>query len=424
MQPQATDFAGYHYPASQLELLDRSPTATPVHTRSASPTRGKVMPHTVKEATNFESKLNDQMGSSVVSSESITTDTPSGSNKPITFAKPDEKLGLKPVSATDGSATVSTVTKVKYLIIYFTFNLGLTLFNKAVMIAFPFPFLLTALHAAAGCLGTGIWYYYGSLKPKALTRKDSVALYAFSILYTVNIAVSNLSLSMVTIPFHQVLRATTPVFTVAIYRFCYSNTYSFDTYVSLIPVIIGVGLATYGDYYATMLGFFMTLLGAILAALKTVVTNRMQTAGLHLTALELLYRLSPLAFLQSIAMAYINDEFSGIKKFLFEQGNLSMKVILIFFINAAMAFGLNVTSFTANKKTGALTMTVAANVKQILTVLLAVIFWHLKVGYINASGILITIIGGVWYGRLELMNQKGRKPSHMADLEESKVGRA
>lgn len=135
MQPQATDFAGYHYPASQLELLDRSPTATPVHTRSASPTRGKVMPHTVKEATNFESKLNDQMGSSVVSSESITTDTPSGSNKPITFAKPDEKLGLKPVSATDGSATVSTVTKVKYLIIYFTFNLGLTLFNKAVMIA-------------------------------------------------------------------------------------------------------------------------------------------------------------------------------------------------------------------------------------------------------------------------------------------------
>lgn len=193
---------------------------------------------------------------------------------------------------------------------------------------------------------------------------------------------------MVTIPFHQVLRATTPVFTVAIYRFCYSNTYSFDTYVSLIPVIIGVGLATYGDYYATMLGFFMTLLGAILAALKTVVTNRMQTAGLHLTALELLYRLSPLAFLQSIAMAYLNGEFSGIEKFLFEQGNLSMKIILIFLINAAMAFGLNVTSFTANKKTGALTMTVAANVKQILTVLLAVIFWHLKVSYINASGML------------------------------------
>ena len=193
---------------------------------------------------------------------------------------------------------------------------------------------------------------------------------------------------MVTVPFHQVLRATTPVFTVAIYRFCYFNTYSFDTYVSLVPVILGVGLATYGDYYATVLGFFMTLLGAILAALKTVVTNRMQTAGLHLTALELLYRLSPLAVLQSVAMASLNGEFSGIEKFLFEKGYLSLKVVLIILINAAMAFGLNVTSFTANKKTGALTMTVAANVKQILTVLLAVVFWHLRVNLINASGIL------------------------------------
>ncbi|MCJ1468366.1 UAA transporter [Pseudocyphellaria aurata] len=418
----AMHYSGYPYPTSQLQMLDRSPTATPIHTRSGSPTRGKVMPHTVEEADDFIGKLNDLMGPNP-SSESSATEKPVGSKEPIAVTELDEKSALESVSATDGSATVSTSTKIKYLVMYFVFNLGLTLFNKAVMIAFPFPFLLTALHAAAGCVGTATLYSYGTLKPKALTRKDSLTLYAFSLLYTVNIAVSNLSLSMVTIPFHQVLRATTPAFTIAIYRFYYSKTYSLDTYVSLVPVILGVGLATYGDYYATMLGFFLTLLGAILAALKTVVTNRMQTAGLHLTAIEILYRLSPLAFLQSIAMAYLNDEFSGIERFLFEQGNLSLKVFLIFLINAAMAFGLNVTSFTANKKTGALTMTVAANVKQILTVLLAVMFWHLKVGFINASGIVITIIGGALYGRAELMSQKSRKPSRVVDLEEGKVGR-
>ena len=36
----------------------------------------------------------------------------------------------------------------------------------------------------------------------------------------------------------------------------------------------------------------------------------------------------------------------------------------------------------------------------------------------------MTIIGGAWYGRVELMSQKNRKPSHTADLEEGKVGRA
>lgn len=191
---------------------------------------------------------------------------------------------------------------------------------------------------------------------------------------------------MVTLPFHQVVRATAPVFTVAIYRIFLSNGYGFSTYLSLVPVIVGVGLATYGDYYATVLGFYMTLLGAILAAVKTVVTNRMQTAGLRLTALEILYRLSPLAVAQSLLVGYANGEVSALQEFARQPGNLNLKAILILSINGAMAFGLNMASFTANKKAGALTMTVAANVKQTLTVLLSVAFWHLKVGWVNAVG--------------------------------------
>ena len=191
---------------------------------------------------------------------------------------------------------------------------------------------------------------------------------------------------MVTLPFHQVVRATAPVFTVAIYRIFLSNGYGFSTYLSLIPVIFGVGLATYGDYYATVLGFFMTLLGAILAAIKTVVANRMQTAGLHLTALEILHRLSPLAVAQSLFVSYVHGEVSAFQTFASQPGHLNIKAIWILLINAAMAFGLNMASFSANKKAGALTMTVAANVKQILTVLLSVAFWHLKVGWVNAVG--------------------------------------
>lgn len=134
MQPQTTDFASYHYPASQMQLLDRSPTATPIQTRSGSPTRGMVIPHTVEETTNFMNRLNDLMGPSL-SLEPNAAEKPASSNKPIAFTEPDEKVVLKSVSTTDGSATVATSTKVKYLIIYFAFNLGLTLFNKAVMIA-------------------------------------------------------------------------------------------------------------------------------------------------------------------------------------------------------------------------------------------------------------------------------------------------
>jgi hypothetical protein len=76
--------------------------------------------------------------------------------------------------------------------------------------------------------------------------------------------------SLASIPFHQIMRSACPVFTVLIYRLRYHRTYSTTTYLSLIPIVLGVGLVTYGDYYFTAPGFLLTLLGVVLAAIKVV----------------------------------------------------------------------------------------------------------------------------------------------------------
>ena len=191
---------------------------------------------------------------------------------------------------------------------------------------------------------------------------------------------------MVTIPFHQVVRATTPVFTVMIYRVLFHASYSNATYSSLVPVIVGVGLATYGDYAATILGFIMTLCGAFLAAVKTVTTNRIQTGSLRLSAMEVLYRMSPLALVQSLVLAYLSGEMAAFQTYMLVEHRLSIKIIVVLVVNGVIAFGLNVISFAANKKVGALTMTVAANVKQILTIVLSVAFFKLVVGKMHALG--------------------------------------
>ncbi|KAI4128835.1 MAG: hypothetical protein LQ338_002535 [Usnochroma carphineum] len=394
------------------------------------------MPHTHREAAAFISRLNDMVTTEEAShgpgtgerveaesekdkalptGQSLIAATTNSDKNSLTngidakkaatessFSSPvPTRLdGLVKVNAIDGSGSVSFRSKIQILLIYFLFNLGLTLYNKAVMIMFPFPFLVTALHAASGIVGTQLLLARGSFTLKNLSRRDNAVLSAFSILYTANIAVSNVSLAMVTIPFHQTVRALTPVFTVAIYRVVFSSIYSTATYISLIPVILGVGLASYGDLNATILGFFMTLFGTLLAAIKTVTTNRLQTAGLHLSALELLHRMSPIACVQSLVVAYITGEFDH-----FEPQLLGSKGLLILLVNGIIAFGLNVASFEANKRSGALTMTIAANVKQVLTVVLSVIIWRVPVGALNAFGIVLTLTGGAWYGRVEFMGK-------------------
>lgn len=215
------------------------------------------------------------------------------------------------------------------------------------------------------------------------------------------------------------MRAISPVFTIGIYRIVFSATYTTQTYISLIPVMAGVGLATYGDYNATTFGFLMTVLGAILAAVKTVTTNRMQTSGLHLSALELLYRMSPYAFMQSLILAYYHGEFDPFSL----HSHLTWPgpgLIAMLVVNSALAFTLNYTSFSANKKVGALTMAVVANVKQILTVVLSILLWNLKVDYLNVCGILGTLAGGAWYSAVELVGKEAEDEAAASAVEEGK----
>lgn len=87
-----------------------------------------------------------------------------------------------------------------WLGLYFTFNLGLTLFNKGVLLRFPFPYTLTALHALCGSIGGYVLLENGVFTPARLGTRETVALVAFSILYAINIVVSNMSLQLVTVP--------------------------------------------------------------------------------------------------------------------------------------------------------------------------------------------------------------------------------
>ncbi|KAI9828937.1 MAG: UAA transporter, partial [Phylliscum demangeonii] len=268
----------------------------------------------------------------------------------------------------------------RHLALYLVLNLLLTISNKVIL-----------------------------ARPGISTFRDRTLLVAFSLVYTLNIAASNVSLNLVTIPLHQIIRATTPLFTVAIAYLWDGEVHPPRIYLSLLPVIIGVCLATYGDYHCTPLGFAFTLFGAFIAALKGVITNRIQTRTLRLSALELLFHMSPLAMVQSLLLSHLTGETTGFLHYAHHRsdgsgrggGRISASSLLIFslIVNGSIAFALNVVSFTANKQVGALTMTVVANIKQILTIVLGLLLFRLRVEWMTAYGIGLTLLGAAWYAK-------------------------
>lgn len=65
---------------------------------------------------------------------------------------------------------------------------------------FPFPWTLTGIHTLCGAIGSQACLSRRIFVQQRLTSRENIVLIAFSVLYTVNIAVSNLSLNLVTVP--------------------------------------------------------------------------------------------------------------------------------------------------------------------------------------------------------------------------------
>ncbi|KAK3674041.1 hypothetical protein LTR78_006244 [Recurvomyces mirabilis] len=304
-------------------------------------------------------------------------------------------------------STYSLLRKVAFLAAYFFLNLALTISNKAILGKAKYPWLLTTMHASITSFGCFMLLGSGHMKARRLSRQESLTVVAFSGLFALNIAMSNVSLAAVSIPLHQIMRSTCPVVTIAIYWLVYKRSYSKETYLSMIPLILGVGVATAGDYYCTLGGFLLTATGVVLAAIKTIATNRLVS---NFSPMEVLLYMSPLAAAQCVVYAFAAGEVQRVRLDMAAgtYRTSEWKFFLGLLMNASTAFALNIVSFQTNKVAGALTISVCGNVKQALTIMLGVVLFSVPMGRMNIVGTLITVVGAAWFSKVELDNKKIR----------------
>jgi hypothetical protein len=110
---------------------------------------------------------------------------------------------------------------------------------------------------------------------------------------------------------------------------------------------------------------FFSSLTSSTNGLKSPLISSFTLPKLSLSPLHLLYLLSPLAFIQTMLLAHFTGELSRVQLHLFapsssiisEGASVNFRIWLGF--NGVLAFFLNVVSFNANRRVGPLAMTVA-----------------------------------------------------------------
>lgn len=145
----------------------------------------------------------------------------------------------------------------------------------------------------------------------------------------------------------------------------YRRTFSANRKLAVIPIVLGVALAFYGDMSFTAIGVFYTFLCVILAALKAVVGGELLTGELKLHEMDLLSKMCPLAFIQIGLASVLTGEVSEIMGRWQELAVSSAPQVVL--LSGLLSFSLNVSSFIANKVTSPLTLCITANVKQVFS---------------------------------------------------------
>jgi hypothetical protein len=165
------------FPSSSDDLGARKPTA-PYPVRARRYTRTAIK----------SSNENDQVSSWARDWTRINSASKSGAN-----------------SSTSSSTSTSSGFSLAAILIltsYFLLNLLLTLHNKLVLSSFPFPYLITSIHTLCTAFGVRFLRSRGAYVPAVIRMmsREGVVLGMFSVLYTMNIAASNVSLHLVSVP--------------------------------------------------------------------------------------------------------------------------------------------------------------------------------------------------------------------------------
>jgi drug/metabolite transporter (DMT)-like permease len=303
-------------------------------------------------------------------------------------------------SASGEQSIAPCTTQLFWLLIWMVNNMAVTILNKSAFtkMDFKYPYALSTIHMAFNLVGSQVYFAISKTKQKQLeTRQHKMAIFYFSLIFSLNIAIGNTSLSYVSVSFNQVCRAMVPVLVMGVSMLYYGKSFTSTRKWSVVPIVFGVAIAVWGDISYTVIGAAYTLFCVLLAALKSVVAGELLTGDLKLHEMDLLSKMCPYALVQIGLMCVLTGEAGQ----MFANWDEIMAEVMtprVIFMGGVLSFTLNVSSFVANKVTSALTLSIGANVKQVLLIILSAIFFNEDIGYVHGLGILIVILGSFGYG--------------------------
>ncbi|KAG6770912.1 hypothetical protein POTOM_026614 [Populus tomentosa] len=310
-----------------------------------------------------------------------------------------------PVSAADILKTLF------FILVWYTFSTFLTLYNKTLlgddMGRFPAPLLMNTVHfTMQAVLSTAItWYWSDRFRPNvAMSWKDyfiRVVPTALGTAFDVNL--SNVSLVFISVTFATMCKSAAPIFLI-LFAFAFRLESPSAKLFGIIMVIsVGILLTVAKETEFEFWGFVFVMLAAVMSGFRWCMTQillqvkkligQFHGKGLK-NPLTLMSYVTPVMAISTGLLSLVLDPWHEFNKTSYFNNSWHVaRSCLLMFFGGTLAFFMVLTEFVLISVTSAVTVTIAGVVKEAVTILVAVIYFHDKFTWLKGAGLLIIMVG-------------------------------
>merc|ERR1712141_29479 len=209
---------------------------------------------------------------------------------------------------------------------------------------------------------------------------------------------SHMSIWSVPVSYAHTVKAMMPIFTVLISRLIFHETQSLMVYLSLVPIISGVAIATVTEVSFELFGMVMALLCTMVFALQNVYTKR-AIKDLRLNHLHLLTRLAHIAFVIAVPLWLVTDAPQ-----IANNTHLASQEAFVWFIaklalSGFINFSQNIMAFSVLNLLSPLSYSVTTATKRIVIIAVSILTLKNPVTMLNVTGMVMAVVGVFLYNR-------------------------
>ncbi|OWZ40278.1 solute carrier family 35, member E1 [Cryptococcus neoformans] len=239
----------------------------------------------------------------------------------------------------------------------------------------------------------------------------------------------SMAISRVPVSTVHTIKALSPLFTVMAYALLFGVSYSPATYLSLLPLTLGVMLACSFDIsFSNIFGLVCALGSTIVFVsqniffkkiMPTTSTNEVNSSS-KLDKINLLYFSSSMAFILMIPLWIYSDARRLLDLWINPAASESgTSVLFYFFLNGTVHFAQSIIAFALLASTSPVTYSIASLVKRIAVICLAIVWFKQPVHTVQALGIALTGAGLWMYNNAKRDVDRGElKMRHIEALRE------